>query len=193
MSGSLRKTDLFVSVLSALALDNQQTRPVVESQLILPVQANQIDAEFPQWVSAQCQQMRVSPSDICLSLNVESLSKALRTVSPVLRQLNRIGIRLMLEGVVASSQFRMMKSIAQFDYLHVSGRKLQDSLETVSERIELQSIIAAAREQHCEICSGGIDSQALLDHALTMQIEIGFGRQCGVSIAFPERAWVTAT
>ena len=192
MSESVQKTDLFASVLAALALDNRQTRPVIESQVILPLQASQIDAEFPHWVSAMCQQMRVSPSDICLSLNVASLSKELRTVSPVLRQLNRAGIRLMLEGVLAASQFHMMKNVAQFDYLHISGRKLQDSLVTVAERIELQSIIDAAREQHCEICSGGIDSQALVDHALTMNIEIGFGRQCGASIAFPERAWVTA-
>ena len=192
MSGSLQRTDLFSSVLAALALDNKQTRPVVESQLIVPILANQIDIKFAQSVSALCQQMRVSPSDICLSLNIESLSKELRTVSPVLRQLNRVGIRLMLEGVLSASQFRMMKNVAQFDYLHVSGRKLQDSLVTVSERVELQSIIDVAREQQCEICSGGIDSQVLLNHALAMKIEIGFGRECGASIAFPEQAWVSA-
>lgn len=192
MSGNLRDTDLFASVLSALALNNSQSRPVIESQLIVPLQANQLDAEFPRWVSAQCQEMRVSPSDICLSLSIESVSQVLRDVSPVLRQLNRIGIRLMLDGIVTSSQFRMIKSVAQFDYLFVSGRQLQDSLKTVAERIELQSIIAAAREHNCEICSGGIDSKVLFDHALAMQIEIGFGRQCGATIAFPEHAWVTA-
>ena len=192
MSGSLQKTDLFASVLAALALNNQQTRPVVESQLIVPIEASQLDVEFAKWVSAQCQAMRVSPSDICLSLNVESLTKVLRDASPVLRQLNRIGIRLLLQGVVASSQFRMIKSIAQFDYLYVSGRQLKDSMESVAERVEVQSIIDSARKQNCEICAGGIDSKALFDHALAMNVEIGFGRQCGASIAFPEQAWTTS-
>lgn len=189
---SLRHMDLFASLLAALALDNKQTRPVIESQLILQVEASQIDQQFPQWLSARCKQMRVSPSDICLSLSVESLSKDLRTVSPILRQFNRHGIRLMLEGVASSNQFRMMQNIAHFDYLYVSGRAINDSFTKLSERMELEAIIAVAREHHCEICSGGVDSQVMLAHALAMNIEIGFGRECGASIAFPEQTWIRA-
>lgn len=190
MGGSLQNTDLLASMLTALGMSDKEKRPIIESQLILPVQASQIDAQFASWLAAQCKQMRVSPSDICLSLSVESLSATLRSVAPILRQLNRNGVRLMLEGAGSSSQFRMIKNVAQFDYLHVSGRTLNDSYTKVSLRVELESIITEAREQQCEISAGGIDSVAMLNHALAMKVEIGFGRQCGASTSFPDSAWV---
>ncbi|MFK8080551.1 MAG: EAL domain-containing protein [Granulosicoccus sp.] len=192
MGDILQRTDLFASILTALGLNIQERRPIIESQLILPVQASQIDSQFAPWLAALCKQMRVAPSDICLSISVDSLSTALRSIAPILRQLNSNGIRLMLEGVSSSSQFRMMKNVAQFDYLYVSGRTLNDSLSKVAMRVELESIIDEAREQQCEICAGGIDSLTMLKHAVAMKIEIGFGRQCGVSTAFPEAAWVRA-
>lgn len=187
---SLQNTDLFASILTALGLSNRETRPVIESQLILPVQASQIDSQFAQWLADRCKQMRVAPSDICLSIGIDSLSATLRSVAPILRQLNRNGIRLMLEGVGSSSQLHMIKNVAQFDYLHISGRTLNDSVTKSGLRVELEAIIAEAREQQCEICAGGIDSVAMLNHAVAMKVEIGFGRECGVSTAFPEEAWV---
>lgn len=186
----LQQTDLFSSMLRSLALLDDASRPVVESQLILPIDARQLDSQFPEWVSARCKQMRVAPSDICLSISIESLSQELRAVAPVLRLLNRYGIRLMLEGVVSSSQFRMMKNVATFDYLHISGRSLNDSLTQLTVRLELEAIISDAKTVQCEICAGGLDNEALMNHALAMQIEIGFGRQCGASVSFPESAWM---
>ena len=190
MGGSLQNTDLFASILTALGLSSRETRPLVESQLILPVHSSQIDPQFSQWLADRCKQMRVAPSDICLSINIDTLSATLRNVGPILRQLNRNGIRLMLEGARSSSQLRMIKNVAQFDYLYISGRTLNDSLTKSDLRVELESIITEAREQQCEICAGGIDSAAMFNHALVMQIEIGFGRQCGASTAFPDDAWV---
>lgn len=190
MVDSLQQTDLFSSVLKSLALSDDASRPILESQLILPVHARQLNEQFPEWVSARCKQMRVAPSDICLSISIDSLSQELRTVAPVLRLLNRHGIRLMLEGVASSSQFRMMKNIATFDYLHISGRSLNDSLTQLTVRLELEAIISDAKALHCEICSGGIDSEAMMNHALAMQVEIGFGRYCGASVAFPESGWM---
>ena len=187
---ALHQSDLFASILNALALHERETRPVMESQLILPVQAGQITSGFPQWVSARCKQMRVAPSDICLSISVQSLSNELNRIAAELRLLNRYGVRLMLEDVGSSSQFRMMRNVANFDYLHISGRTLSDSLKHVSERMSLESIIAEAKVQHCEISAGGIDTEAKLKHAAKMNIEIGFGRQCGPSIAFPGQAWI---
>ncbi|MFK7992553.1 MAG: EAL domain-containing protein [Granulosicoccus sp.] len=185
----LQDTDLFISMLTALGLSSPEKRPIVESQLILPVQANQIQPEFPQWLAERCKQMRVAPSDICLSFSVDSLAPKLRNIAPILRQLNSNGIRLMLEGAASANQFRMMKNVAQFDSLFISGRTLNDSLTKIAMRVELEAVITEAREHQCEICAGGIDSAAMLIHATTMQIEIGFGRQCGASTAFPEEAW----
>lgn len=185
----LHRSDSFAATLNALSLSHRETRPVIESQIIVPVQANQISPEFPEWVSGRCKAMRIAPSDICLSLSVETLSDELRTVAPILRVLNRYGIRLMLEGVGSSSQFKMMKNVAQFDYIHISGRALNDSLTKRTARTELELIVSEAKARHCEICSGGVDSEATMNHAITIGIEIGFGRVCGASVAFPEEAW----
>ena len=192
METVLQNSDLFVSMLTALGLGERETRPTIESQLILPVKASQIDDQLPQWLASRCKQMRVAPSDVCLSTSVESISAVLQSVAPVLRQLNQNGIRLMLEGTGSSNQFHMMKNVAQFDYLYISGRTLSDSLSNVATRAELESIIAVAQEQQCEICAGGIDTQIMLNHAATMKIDIGFGRQCGASIAFPDEAWMSS-
>ena len=190
-TGSLQQSDVFASILNALALHARETRPMFESQLILPVRADQILPGFAQWVTVQCRQLRVAPSDICLSVGVQSLSLKLKHVAPELRLLNRFGIRLMLEGVRSSSQFRMMKNVANFDSLQVSSRTLNDSQSQVTERVVLQSIIAEAKAQDCEICADGIDSNLMLKHAQAINIEIGFGRLCGSSIAFPSQAWTS--
>ncbi len=189
-SDKLQNSDSFAAVLRALSLSNREVRPVIESQIIVPVRASQIDVEFPKWVAEKCKSMRIAPSDVCLSISVETLSDDLRSVAPVLRVLNRNGIRLMLEGVGSSSQFRMMKNVAQFDYIHISGRTLNDSLIKHSVRTELELIVTEAKLRHCEICSGGVDSDAIMKHAMDIGIEIGFGRLCGASVAFPEEVWV---
>lgn len=181
----LRESDVFSSVLNALALSTSNNRPQVESQIILPVEAQQIDAEFPAWVKNRCDLMRVAPSDICLSLSVESLSHDLRAVAPLLRVLNRRGIRLMLEAVDSTARLISMQNLARFDYLYISGRALNDSFKQIRVRQELESLIVVANSKHCEICSGGVDSQALTEHALAIGVEIGFGRACGKSITFP--------
>jgi len=188
-TAKLQNADILTSMLSALALHVSGARPVVESQLILPVQAEQIEEGFAQWISVRCKTSRVAPSDICLSVSVDSLASDLRRIAPELRLLNRYGIRLMLEGVNSSNQFRMMKNIAHFDYLQISGRALNDSLRQLAARVNLESIITEARTQDCEICTGGIDNDILMKHALAMQIDIGFGRSCGTSVAFPAQAW----
>lgn len=191
-TSKLQESSVFASILNALSLKGEQSRPIIESQIILPVQAEQIDEHFADWVKSQCKQMRVAPSDICLSFAVESISEQLRSIAPALRKLNRAGIALMLEGVASSNQLRMMANLAHFDYLYVSGRCMNDTLSKLSERVELESIIADAKANHCEISAGGIDSKAMFDHAMNMKVEIGFGRECGVSVAFPEAAWVSA-
>jgi EAL domain-containing protein (putative c-di-GMP-specific phosphodiesterase class I) len=189
----LQETNIVASMLNALALHVSETRPLVESQLILSVQAEQVVAGFAQWISGRCNKLRVAPSDVCFSISVDSLATDLRRIAPELRILNRYGIRLMLEGVNSSNQFRMMKNIAHFDYLQISGRALNDSLNQLAARVNLESIIAEARNQHCEICTGGVDNDLLMKHALSMQIDIGFGRSCGTSVAFPSQAWTPGT
>lgn len=198
----LQDTDVLSSMLNALALSRyseekpssqqQEIRPIIESQLILPVQTNQLNLHFPSWIAGRCKQMRVAPSDVCLSLSVDSINQELAVVAPLLRSLNGQGIRLMLEGVSSASQFRMLNDIAQFDYLHISGRVLNDSMSMLTARVELEAIIEFARSHNCEICAGGIDTAAVMQHALNLHIEIGFGRLCGSSSMFPQNAWVDA-
>ena len=182
---NLQMLPLFASMLNALALNRGEARPRIESQIILPIIPGQIDADFPQWVADRCKQLRVAPSDICLSLEVDSLALDLRRAGPLLRQLNNKGIRLMLEGPSSASQFRMTQKIAQFDYLYVSGRAMTDSLSRLDERVRLSALIDEARAGHCEICAGGVDSAAMIEHGLAMKVDIGFGRGCGASTAFP--------
>ena len=182
---SLRTMPFFTSILNALALNRGEVRPRIESQIILPVDSVQIDADFPQWVADSCKQLRVAPSDICLSLDVDSLALNLRRVGPLLRQLNHSGIRLMLEGASSASQLKMAQRIAQFDYLYLSGRAITDSLTQVNDRVQLDALIDEAKAGHCEICAGGMDSTAVVTHALAMRVDIGFGRECGPSAAFP--------
>lgn len=189
MSDKLQDTHLFSSILNALALRQDQTRPLIESQFIVSVQSHQIDIAFAEWLVSQCNSLRVAKSDICLCLTMDSLLKDVHRVAPVLRQLNRKGIRLMLEDIDSSSQFVMIRKMAHFDYVYISGRTLNDSAAKVLARSNLDSIIAEAREHHVEICSGGIDSPAKLAHALSMGIEIGFGRECGATTPFPAMAW----
>lgn len=185
----LQDSVLMASVLEALSLNVASKRPVVESQLIMPVHPLQLNVQFPEWIKQQCQLMRVAPSDICLSIPVETLSEDLRAMVPILRNLNRAGIRLMIENVSSAAQFRMMRNLATFDYLYVSSRRLQASLNQDGERNELKMLIDEARHHHAEICCGGIDSPARMKLALSLQVEIGFGRECGKSVPFPVKAW----
>ena len=105
---------------------------------------------------------------------------------PVLRRLNRQGIRLMLEGVGSAPQFTALQNLAGFDYLWISAKVLQASFNDVRKRQELESLVEAAHGQHREVCAAGIDTQALLSHAQALNIDIGFGRACGRSLAFPD-------
>lgn len=181
----LQSNSMLVSAINALALDSRLERPAVESQLILPVLASQLNEELPAWLKKTCTTRRVAPSDVCFSVTVESLSKDLRATVPILRLLNRHGVRLMLDGVTSVSQFRALQNLAGFDYLSVSARTLQSSWKQIRQRQELSDLIAEAQNRHREICAAGIDSNALLEHAKQMGIDIGFGRECGKSLPFP--------
>lgn len=182
----LPENPMFNAALDALALNLKQARPAIESQLILPVDATQLTNEASFWLKERCRRQRIAPSDICLLLSVESVSKDLRTCMPILRRLNRQGIRLMLEGVNSAPQFTALQNLAGFDYLWISAKALQGSILDVRKRQELEALVEAAHGQHREVCAAGIDSQALLEHAQVLRIDIGFGRMCGRSLPFPE-------
>ena len=177
---------MFNAALNALALNLKQARPAIESQLILPVDAAQLTNEASFWLKERCRRQRIAPSDICLLLSVDSVSRDLRTCMPILRRLNRQGIRLMLEGVSSAPQFTALQNLAGFDYLWISAKTLQGSILDIRKRHELESLVDAAHGQHREVCAAGIDSQALLEHAQVLRIDIGFGRMCGRSLPFPE-------
>jgi GGDEF domain-containing protein/EAL domain-containing protein (putative c-di-GMP-specific phosphodiesterase class I) len=182
----LPENPMFNAALDALALNLKQARPAIESQLILPVDAAQLTNEASFWLKERCRRQRIAPSDICLLLSVESVSRDLRTCMPILRRLNRQGIRLMLEGVRSAPQFTALQNLAGFDYLWVSAKTLQGSILDIRKRHELEALVDAAHAQHREVCAAGIDSQALLEHAQVLRIDIGFGRMCGRSLPFPE-------
>ena len=182
----LAENPMFHAALDALALNLKQARPAIESQLILPVDATQLTNEASFWLKERCKRQRIAPSDICLLLSVESVSRDLRTCMPILRRLNRQGIRLMLEGVSSAPQFTALQNLAGFDYLLISAKTLQGSILDIRKRQELDALVDSAHAQHREVCAAGVDSQALLEHARQLRIDIGFGRICGRSLPFPE-------
>jgi GGDEF domain-containing protein/EAL domain-containing protein (putative c-di-GMP-specific phosphodiesterase class I) len=182
----LPENPMFDAALNALALNMKQARPAIESQLILPVDAAQLTNEASFWLKERCRRQRIAPSDICLLLSVDSVSRDLRTCMPILRRLNRQGIRLMLEGVSSAPQFTVLQNLAGFDYLWISAKTLQGSILDIRKRHELESLVDSAHAQHREVCAAGIDSQPLLEHAQVLRIDIGFGRMCGRSLPFPE-------
>ena len=184
-SGPISESKLFNTVLDSLALGEQNRRPVIESQLIVPVNARQLNTESALWLKDQCRTRRVAPSDVCLSLRVDSITQDLRSSLPAIRSLNRQGIMLMLEGVSSAAQFTAIQKLASFDYLLISAKVLQASMLQIRARRELESLVEMVREQQRQICSAGIDTPALLAHAHLLQMEIGFGRECGRSEAFP--------
>ena len=181
----LQSNSMVHYALDALSLDRSANRPAIESQLILPIQASQLDSDAPTWLKRECTTRRVAPSDVCVSISLDSLAADLRSTVPVLRLLNRLGIRLMLEGASSPGQFRALHNLASFDYLYISARTLQSSWRQVRQRQEVHELIAQARKQGCEICAAGIDSNVLLQHARELGIDIGFGRECGRSLPFP--------
>lgn len=182
----IHESPMFETALNALALNLKLSRPTLESLLILPISAAQLTNEATYWLRERCSSQRIAPSDICLLLSVETVSQDLRTFMPVLRRLNRQGIRLMLEGVGSAPQFSALQNLAGFDYLLISAKSLQASLGDVRKRQELGALVEAAHGQHREVCAAGIDTQALLAHAQTLNVDIGFGRVCGRSLAFPD-------
>lgn len=182
----LMQSALFGRVLDALSLNADQSRPVVESQLIVPIEASQLTSESASWLKSECRDRRVAPSDVCLSLHVDSISRDLRSSLPAIRSLNRQGIMLMLEGVSSAAQFSAIRHLAGFDYVLISPKVLQASLLQIRARRELESLIAMAKEQQRQVCAAGIDTPALLAHAQVLQTEIGFGRMCGRSEPFPK-------
>jgi diguanylate cyclase (GGDEF)-like protein len=188
----LPENPLFNAALDALALNLKQARPAIESQLILPVDAEQLTNEACFWLKERCRRQRIAPSDICLLLSVDSVSRDLRTCMPILRRLNRQGIRLMLEGVSSAPQFTALQNLAGFDYLWISAKTLQGSILDIRKRHELEALVDVAHSQHREVCTAGVDSQALLDHAQVLRIDIGFGRMCGRSLPFPELPGTTS-
>lgn len=182
----LPENPMFNAALDALALNLKRARPAIESQLILPVDASQLTNEASHWLKERCRRQRIAPSDICLLLSVESVSRDLRSCMPVLRRLNRQGIRLMLEGVSSAPQFTALQNLAGFDYLWISAKTLQGSILDIRKRQELEALVDASHAQHREVCVAGVDSQALLEHAQSLRIDIGFGRRCGRSLPFPK-------
>jgi len=105
---------------------------------------------------------------------------------PVLRRLNRQGVRLMLEGVGSAPQFSALQNLAGFDYLWISAKNLQLSHKDVRKRQEVESLVQAAHSQHREVCAAGVDTPSLLAHASSLNIDIVFGRECGRSLPFPK-------
>ncbi|MFK7854063.1 MAG: EAL domain-containing protein [Granulosicoccus sp.] len=187
----LQSNSMLLSAINALALDSGVDRPAVESQLILPILASQLNQELPAWLKKTCTTRRVAPSDVCFCVTVESLSKDLRATVPILRLLNRHGVRLMLDGVTSVSQFRALQNLAGFDYLSISARTLQSSWKQIRQRQELSDLVVEAKTRHGEICAAGVDSSTLLEHAKQMGIDIGFGRECGKSLPFPNLTTLT--
>lgn len=183
---AISENPLFEAVLEALSLKSTRTRPLIESQLVVPVEAEQLSKESALWLKDQCRLRQVAPADICLSLRFESITSDLRKSLPALRRLNRHGIRLMLEGVGSAAQFSAIQNLAAFDYLLVSARILQSSLDSIRARQELDSLIAQAHGQNREVCTNGLDTPALLAHARSLNVDIGFGRECGKSEPFPD-------
>lgn len=183
---ALPDNPMFHAALNALALNVKLARPIIESLLILPVSVSQLTHEASFWLKERCRSQRIAPSDICLLLSVDTVSEDLRTSMPVLRRLNRQGVRLMLEGVTSAPQFTALQNLAGFDYVWISAKVLQSSVLELRARQELEALIAAAHAQHREVCAAGIDSQVLLEHARALRIDIGFGRVCGRSLPFPE-------
>ncbi len=183
--GLISESVLFNTVLDSLALGAQNRRPIIESQLIVPVNVKQLNTESALWLKDQCRSRRVAPSDVCLSLRVDSITQDLRSSLPAIRSLNRQGIMLMLEGVSSAAQFTAIQKLASFDYLLISAKVLQASMLQIRARRELESLVEMAREQQRQICSAGIDTPALLAHAQLLQMDIGFGRECGRSQSFP--------
>ena len=92
----------------------------------------------------------------------------------------------MLEGVTSPNQFRALQNLAGFDYLYISAKVLQGSLNQIRQRQELVGLIAEAQAQDREICAAGVDTKVLLAHAKQLGVEIGFGRECGKSLPFPD-------
>ncbi|ASJ75606.1 EAL domain-containing protein [Granulosicoccus antarcticus] len=184
-TGPISKSALFDAVLDSLAMGNDNGRPLIESQMVVPVSAMQLNSESSLWLKEQCRSRRVAPSDVCLSLRVDTITQDLRSSLPAIRSLNRQGIMLMLEGVSSAAQFTAIQKLANFDYLLISAKVLQASLLKIRARKELESLIVLAQEQQRQICAAGIDSPALMAHAQQLQVEIGFGRECGRSEPFP--------
>ena len=151
----------------------------------MPVDAAQLRVERGIWLKQQCEERRVAPSDVCLSLHLDSVSHNLRSSLPVLRRLDRHGIRLMLEGVSSAAQYDALMKLVAFDYLLISARVLQASQLQVRARQELEALLTLARRKQREVCASGIDNPSTLAHARLLNIDIGFGRECGRSQLFP--------
>lgn len=178
---------LFRQILDVLALDDGRPQARLESQIIVPVDAGELRAESANWLKGACRERRVAPADLCLSVNLEAVSRNLRLSLPAIRSFNRQGIMMMLEGLNSAVQFSTIRPLAGFEYLLVSSRMLQESMRVARVRKELETLIRLAGEQQRQVCADGIDTPALLAHAQGMGIEIGFGRQCGRSEPFPGR------
>lgn len=189
---TLMQSSLFGAVLDVLSLGADQSRPMIETQLIVPVDARRLTNESATWLKSECRERRVAPADVCLSLHVDALSRNLRASLPAIRSLNWQGIMLMLEGVSSAAQFLAIRHLATFDYVLISPKILQASLLQVGVRKELESLIVMVKEQQRQVCAAGIDSAALLAHAQQLQVDVGFGRLCGRSEPFPSSVLITA-
>jgi len=172
-SESLQEQAMVCDALDALALSENHSRPAIESMLILSVEAKQLSNDASLWLKERCKEKRIAPSDICLLLSVDAVSRDLRSCMPILRRLNRQGVRLMLEGVSSAPQFSALQNLAGFDFLWISAKNMQLSLKDVRKRQEIESLVQAAHSQHREVCAAGIDNQALLAHASSCLVAFG--------------------
>jgi len=182
----LEESVMLSDALNALALNSELSRPAIESMLILPIEAEQLTNQASLWLKERCKKLKIAPSDLCFLLSVDAVSRDLRNCMPVLRRLNRQGVRLMLEGVSSAPQFSALQNLAGFDYLWISAKSLQLSQKDVRKRQEVESLVQSAHSQHREVCAAGIDTPSLLAHASSLNIDIVFGRECGRSLPFPK-------
>jgi EAL domain-containing protein (putative c-di-GMP-specific phosphodiesterase class I) len=91
----------------------------------------------------------------------------------------------MIEGIDGALQLKSLFKLANFDYLYISGRALNDSKSQPLVRQEIEAMLQLADAKHCEVCSEGVDTPAMLEHATSLGVDIGFGRACGKSVPFP--------
>lgn len=183
--GPLSDCQWFKAALAALSVDERASASRLDSQLVIDVEPAQLSAESALWLREQCRDLRVAPSDVCLAMDMASLSGGLRDVLPTLRELSRFGIKLMVQGLASAQPFLALHNLVPFDFVMLSAKILQGSVRDQQLHQQLIGLIAEVHGRRREVCASGVDTAALFSHALELKIDIGFGRACGKSTPFP--------